>query len=106
MTEPNEQSPEAHGKKRSKITKNILSEIPEQVRNLTKDYWKGRADQHEIDGEQNTSIRQELSDHKKLISDLLIIAKIYAALPNHNKISKNATNSIIARAKALINKTE
>ena len=56
---PNEPSsaPVEKKSRRSDITKKILSETSEEARSLTKDYWKGRADQYEIDQEENARLR-------------------------------------------------
>lgn len=43
--------------------------------------------------------KNELTDAKEVIKDLLLIADIYKSLPEHNKISLNATEIIINRAK-------
>ena len=109
MTEPNEQSPEAKELKKFQLLKNTLASLYVQVESEIANDVRENILPYVIDlRTENSSLRQQLVEHKKLISELIPIAGSFiefveAVNVNNSELDKiEGYKSIITRAKELI----
>ena len=107
MTEPNEQSPEAKELKKFQLLKNTLASLYVQVESEIANDVRENILPYVIDlRTENSSLRQQLVEHKKLIAELVPIAERHVYM-HGNDDSVVDRRSIIVRAKLTQeNKTE